>query len=314
MNKATHVEISPEEAGQKLFQFLARRLPGAPKSLLMRLIRTGQVRIDGRRAKPFDRLGQGQIVRIPPCRVDCEPDRPLPENLEPVILFEDQELIAVVKPAGLPVHGGSGHADSLRDRLIRSRPNAPFPPTPAHRLDRDTSGLVLFAKSFNQLRFLQEEFKQRRVEKYYLAWVHGKWPHQDRIMMEDLLSKQGKAGQEKVRPGKGKRGLAEVAPLTVKPRASLLLIRLLTGRTHQLRVQLQTRGHPIVGDRKYRLASSRPEESGPMLLHAYALAAGGREFRLAPDWSGQYGVDESVLFSPPSPESEPPHCGNRAGD
>ena len=149
--------VTAEEAGQKLLQYLARRLGrDVPPAALQRFIRTGQVRVDGKRAKPFNRLAMGQLVRVPPYEPGGPgPGTPRPPGASPPetvpaldILHEDADLLVLVKPAGLPVHPGSGHATALTTILHARDPGAPFKPTPAHRLDRDTTGILLVAKSY----------------------------------------------------------------------------------------------------------------------------------------------------------------------
>lgn len=337
-----HWDVTPEEAGQKLLQFLQRRLGRAvPKGAIMRWIRTGQVRVDKGRVKPFTRLDEGQIVRVPPFRTgDADADipgdsggssspTPRGEGREPSsekgraqagrqrrrspagltaagrhaaensdttttleILHDQDGLLVIAKPAGLPVHGGSGHTDSVQARLDAMFPDAPFRPTPAHRLDRDTSGLLLVATSYTRLRELHDALREHTTEKTYLAWVKGRWPHSGEYRLEDRMEKReasdgsgehrGKS-PEKVTTGSGRVALAFAEPLDVRDDKSLLRIRLLTGRTHQIRVQLADRGHPILGDRKYGGPATEPGHP-PLFLHAFALCVGGQSFNLPPDW------------------------------
>jgi 23S rRNA pseudouridine955/2504/2580 synthase len=283
------VAVTPEEAGQKLTSFLARRVGrDVPQSVLMRWIRTGQVRVDGRRAKPFQRLHAGQEVRLPPQAFAEAEAKALQEPTQAGglnILLLEPDYLALAKPPGLPVHGGSGHADSVRARLLGMFPEAGFAPTPVHRLDRDTSGVLLVALSYARLREMQELFKAGSVGKEYLAWVAGAWPWSEEFVMHDRLAKIGPKGRQRMATDvAGKESRARVRPLRVEERASLLLLRLETGRTHQLRVQLAKRGFPILGDLKY---GAPPCEQG-LLLHCLRLEVFGKSIGVPPPWSGAY--------------------------
>jgi 23S rRNA pseudouridine955/2504/2580 synthase len=322
--------VSRAEAGQKLLQFLLRRLEGMPRSAVQRWIRTGQVRVDGGRAKPFDRLAEGAVVRIPPhhaeqaARPQGTPgqgdtpghgDTPAPLPL----VHQDEELLVVAKPPGLPSHGGTGHKDSVAARLAALFPDADFAPTLVHRLDRDTSGLLLAARTYAALRRLNDLAAARGMDKRYLAWVHGDWPHRDPMLLEDRLEKHGPDGAQRVAAlnmldGDGKEGAggrearSMARPLRRIPGFTLLELRLVTGRTHQLRVQLASRGHPIAGDGKYgpgRHHGTKPPKKeapgtgapGTMLLHAWRVEAEGRTFTLAPPWPAPFAVLERFLQS-----------------
>ncbi|EGY25451.1 RNA pseudouridylate synthase family protein [Desulfovibrio sp. A2] len=332
--------VTAAEAGQKLLQYLHRRC-GAPQSAIQRWVRTGQVRINGGRCKPFDRVAEGDVVRVPPFALatvadgaphgtpDSGPgdanvaDKPAapPSSLPPLppppppVVGQAEGLLVLLKPAGLAVQPGTGHADCVTARLAAHHAGADFLPTPAHRLDRDTSGLLLVATSYARLRALSDAFAAREgLVKEYLAWVAGRWPHEDARTLRDRLEKQGEPGRQKVRRvapaglgGDAARTVPHAAPdggdasrdaaCTVTPlrrgdAASLLLVRLHTGRTHQIRVQLAGRGHPIVGDRKY----GGPACGQGMLLHAVRLALpGGERFSALPDWTGPWTVDEAEL-------------------
>jgi len=276
-----HLEVSPEEAGQKLLQFLARRLgPDVPGSLLLRLIRSGQVRVDSARKKPFDRLLAGQTVRLPPIRTTAPAPAPALPTL--AILAQGPGWIAVAKPAGLPTQPGTGHTDAASTRLAAMFPGATFTPTPAHRLDRDTSGILLAGTSYQGLRSLQQAFAAHSLRKLYLARVHGHLAPGQALTLHDTLTKSGPPGRQRTTTAaSGKPALALARCLEASQETSLLEIDLRTGRTHQLRVQLASRNLPIVGDRKY----GQPDNAPRMMLHAWSVTLpDGTEVHLEPDW------------------------------
>ncbi|MGE4299436.1 MAG: RluA family pseudouridine synthase [Desulfovibrionaceae bacterium] len=320
MASVQHVTVTGPEAGQKLIQFLRRRLPGdVPQTALMRWIRTGQVRVDGGRAKPFQRVAEGQMVRVPPFATDVPATAsatasagPTPAEARPAtahaaltIIHETPDLLVIAKPAGLPVQPGSGHADSVATRLAALYTGAPYIPAPAHRLDKQTTGLLLAGKTFAAQARLHAAFRDRAaasgpgsgLDKRYLAWVAGRWPHAAPTLLEDHLAKDGGPGHEKVRvqqDGIGQEARCEVIRRTTIATpdgdASLLELRLLTGRTHQLRVQLASRGFPILGDRKYG-GRAVPTARGTLFLHAWRITLpGGETFEAVPDWPAPFDV------------------------
>lgn len=290
MPKVQIVTVSQAESGQKLLQFLERRLTGdVPRSAIQKWIRKGQVRVDKGRKKPFDRITAGQQVRIPPYTPGQESAPAATGNL--AVAFEDDDMFAIAKPAGLAVHGGDKVVDSVAGRLKTIFANADFTPTLAHRLDRDTSGLLLAAKNYETLRKLNDLFASGGIDKLYLAWVKGQWREPDEILLEDRLEKSGKPGAEKVRAGSGKTALARVTCLVAGKQNSLVAVRLLTGRTHQIRVQLASRGYPILGDKKYGKGQAR----GAMRLHCYALRVEEKAVTLPPPWTGKWEVGPDAL-------------------
>ena len=283
--------VSGEEAGQKMLQFLARRL-GLARSMLHRWIRTGQVRRNGARVHAFDRVETGDHIRVPPfaphmaavSEAGAAPGQPLPG-----IVAELPGLLVLDKPPGLPVQPGSGHRDSVTSRLAAHYAHLPFKPTPAHRLDKDSSGLLLVATSYERLRALHEAFARRGLKKIYLAWVEGTWPEDGLCTLRDLLEKTGGPGREKVRSGRGREALCEVFCLHRAERRSLLRVNLRTGRTHQIRAQLSTRGHPICGDVKY---GAHPCGES-LLLHACGMELpGGERFACPPPWTGTWALPQ----------------------
>lgn len=301
-----NVTVTAAEHGQKLLQFLQRRLGGtAPKSMLMRIIRTGQVRVDKGRAKPFQRIEKGQTIRIPPVRLDGEEgsakgtksQTTAPEtNKEPqsrgtpsslYVIHEAPGFIAIAKPAGLPVQPGTGHTDAVSERLRAMYADAPFIPTPAHRLDRDTSGILLAGTTYKGLRTLQEAFKEHTLHKDYLAWVQARMKPGTTLELIDQMKKRGEKGRQRVETGRGKQALARARCVAERDGLALLEIRLFTGRTHQIRVQLASRGMPIVGDRKYGYVG----KVKAMKLHAWAVEwPDGERIEQLPGWGGRFRV------------------------
>lgn len=274
------VTVTAQESGQKLLQFLQRRLgPSVPKSLLMRLIRKGQVRVDKGRKKPFDRLNEGQTVRIPPIRLDTAPP---PTPLPPLpVLAEGDGWIALRKPAGLPTQPGSGHTDAASERLRTQFADTPFTPTPAHRLDKDTSGILLAGTSYEGLTTLQDAFKHHTLRKHYLARVHGRIEPGTSLTLHDQLEKTGSPGNQRMTTGTGKHALAYAVCRETDGKTSLLEIDLRTGRTHQIRTQLATRNMPILGDKKYGTNDDAPR----MMLHAWKITLpNGNTVEDEPQW------------------------------
>ena len=295
------IHVTAAEAGQKLLQFLARRF-GEPQGVLHRWIRTGQVRINGGRAKPFDRVELDDEIRVPPFAGasseesgEKTPDR---GNLPPVIA-ETDEVMVFCKPSGLPVHPGTGHTDSLTTRLEAAFAGSAFVPAPVHRLDRDTSGLLLVGKTYAAVRRLSDALAAHdgSVVKEYLAWVRGECPWVRPERLEDRLVKRVTAdrGREKIVAERSHDQTVDEKPasltvrrLEVREGRSLVLVRLHTGRTHQIRVQLSERGFPLVGDVKY----GGPRCAEGLLLHAVRLRVGEDVYTALPPWTGPWRVSK----------------------
>lgn len=282
--------VGEAESGQKLLAFLMRRL-SLPQALLHRWLRTGQIRVNGRRCKPFASVQTGDIIRLPPFALklaaSLEPDLPkLPEDANlPPLLGEWNGVWIFNKPAGLAVQGGSGITDSLSARLASLYANLAFCPTPAHRLDRDTSGVLLVGATFAALQKLQADFRAGRIHKEYLAWIAGEWPWRQKRLLRHFMAETDNVIAH-AEPGPNRReAKCIVSPLQQADNMSLVHIRLLTGRKRQLRAQLAACGHPVIGDSRYG-------QKGSLKLHAcrVILPDNGPEFSCLPPWQEQFAI------------------------
>lgn len=247
--------VDEESAGQRLDNFLLRHLKGVPKTHVYRVIRSGEVRVNGGRAQADTRLQNGDEVRVPPVRMAAASTAPAAPAREFPVLFEDDHLIVVDKPAGVAVHGGSGVSWGVIEQLRRARPQARFLEL-VHRLDRGTSGLLLIAKRRSALTHLQEQFRGRETGKTYAALVIGRWPANHKVIDVPLHRYLTAEGERRVRRVEAdeegaRRSITLVAVAHAYEAYSLLDVTIKTGRTHQIRVHLQGEGHAIVGDDKY---------------------------------------------------------------
>jgi 23S rRNA pseudouridine955/2504/2580 synthase len=296
------IEVDEGGAGQRLDNFLLRQLKGVPKTHVYRIIRSGEVRVNKGRAGADTRLALGDAVRVPPVRVSeavaQKAERPAPAREFPVLL-EDEHLIALDKPAGVAVHGGSGVSFGVIEQLRQARPAARFIEL-VHRLDRETSGILLVAKKRSALKALQHQFRERETGKTYLALVLGDWPERLKVIdapLHKYLVPGGVGeGERRVKvvdksDPDGMRAITLVKVRERLPGFTLLEVTIKTGRTHQIRVHLAAQGHPIAGDDKYgdfeRNKALHKAGLRRMFLHAWRLqfshpASGERTELLAP--------------------------------
>ncbi|MFS2097590.1 RluA family pseudouridine synthase [Variovorax sp. Varisp85] len=286
--------VDAESAGQRLDNFLFRHLKGVPKTHVYRIIRSGEVRINKGRAQAETRIEVGDVLRLPPIRISPRAEEgaapPAPAREFPVLL-EDDAVLAIDKPAGVAVHGGSGVSFGVIEQLRTARPAAKFLEL-VHRLDRETSGILLVAKKRSALVALQDQFRERETGKTYLALVEGAWPANKKVLDAPLakyLLPDGSgagAGERRVRVVAKDHPDAMRAVTLVRVLArlslpgdatplSLLAVTIKTGRTHQIRVHLASAGHPIAGDDKYgeseRQRALQKLGLKRMFLHAWRL-------------------------------------------
>lgn len=275
--KVRQVNVSVEEAGQRIDNFLARHLKGVPKSHIYRILRRGEVRVNSGRIRAQYKVCAGDTVRIPPVRVatprggDIKPAR----RLENCILFENARYLVINKPSGIAVHGGSGLSYGVIEAIRAERPDAPFLEL-AHRLDRETSGCLVLAKRRSFLRAFQEQLREGLVVKHYLALVSGTWKGGKQTVTAPLRKNVLRGGERMVSVDEsGKAATSVFKPVTAYQGATLVDVDLKTGRTHQIRVHGAHIGHPLAGDEKYGdpAFNLRMKQLGlrRMLLHAHYL-------------------------------------------
>ena len=275
--------VDADSEGQRLDNFLL--LKGVPKTHVYRIIRSGEVRLNKGRASADTRVQAGDVVRVPPVRVAQRPldERPAPAREFPILL-EDEQLIAVDKPAGVAVHGGSGVSFGVIEQLRQARqygqPGGLRLLELVHRLDRETSGILLLAKKRGALKHLQDQFRERATGKTYLALVLGDWPAARKVIdapLHKYLLADGERRVKVVAAGDPD-GMRAITLVKVRERLAgftLLEVTIKTGRTHQIRVHLASQGHPIAGDDKYgdfeRNKTLQKQGLRRMFLHAWRL-------------------------------------------
>jgi len=272
------IRIGAEQAGQRIDNFLVRQLKGVPKSHVYRLLRTGQVRVNSARIGADYRLQEDDLVRLPPVRT-AQPSSPPTDaaaGVELPVVYEDEALLVVDKPAGVAVHGGSGVSAGVIEQLRVQRPKAPFLEL-VHRLDKDTSGLLALAKKRSALTAMHQQLREGQVEKHYLALVTGRWRNARQRVRAPLRRYLTADGERRVNVDADGMSADTLFVLQQSwPGYALLDAELGTGRTHQIRVHLQHLGFPIAGDSKYGHAETNRTLRGlglrRMFLHAARLS------------------------------------------
>jgi 23S rRNA pseudouridine955/2504/2580 synthase len=259
--RVQQVVADEEDAGQRLDNFLIKRLKGVPKTHVYRIVRSGEVRVNGGRAAADTRIAAGDRIRVPPVRTAQRPAAPAIPPHDFHVLLEDDQLLAIDKPAGIAVHGGSGVSFGVIEQLRRSRPQARFLEL-VHRLDKETSGILLIAKRRSALAALQAQFRERQIGKVYAALVAGRWNPSHKVIDVALSRYLTAEGERRVRavPAEGagsdaessaRRSISLVKVVRQAAAFALLDVTIKTGRTHQIRVHLAGAGAAIVGDDKY---------------------------------------------------------------
>jgi len=277
--KVRKIRIDQEQAGQRIDNFLRRELPGVPKGRLYRLLRRGEVRVNGGRIRAEYKLQEGDEVRVPPARIRAPGDAPsggLADMMAGRVIYEDKRLLVVDKPTGIAVHGGSGISHGVIELLRHARPEL-RDLSLVHRLDRETSGVLVLAKRRSALRELHARFRDGVVEKNYLGLSIGDWQLGEQVIDKPLLVEHRKGGERHVVvSGGGKQAQTRVQLSRTFGKYSLLQCAPLTGRTHQIRVHLNALGHPLAGDERYgdEEENRREKKFGlkRLFLHAQSIA------------------------------------------
>jgi 23S rRNA pseudouridine955/2504/2580 synthase len=269
------VEIGEDSAGQRIDNFLSKQLKGVPRSHIYRILRSGEVRVNRKRVDQTCRLQAGDMVRIPPVRVAERPATDYVPAAEFPVLYEDDALLVVDKPAGVAVHGGSGVSFGVIEQLRQARPQAKFLEL-VHRLDRETSGVLLLAKKRSALTALHEQIREGKTDKRYLVLVLGQWKNAKQHVKLPLHKFTTAEGERRVMVREdGQASHTAFALHKTWPDYSLLEAQLKTGRTHQIRVHLAHLGFPIAGDAKYgdfaRNKGLAKQGLKRMFLHAYMM-------------------------------------------
>ena len=292
----TKYKVTKEYDDVRLDNCLISRIKGLPRTKIYSIIRKGEVRVNGSRSKPSTRLREGDEIRIPPYSLEITKKGKLKDNarklIERSIVFKNENLIVINKPIGMASHGGSGISlgliESLRQIDVKFK-NAQL----VHRLDKETSGCIVVALKRSTLRSMHKELREGRVEKHYLALVKGKWPLDLTSIELELIKNSQRSGEREVKVKKGgKKSLSYFELVKYKKNLSLIKCKIITGRTHQIRVQTTHLGHPIAGDQKYgdKEFNKALKKRGlrRMCLHSQSINF--------PSLKLKFKVDEPMLF------------------
>lgn len=281
--KARFITVNEGSIGQRIDNYLMREIKDVPRSYIYRILRKGEVRVNKKRVKQVYKLKVDDVVRIPPVFLTekSEPataPKSLLERLRKAIIEEDENLIFINKPSGLAVHGGSGVKYGLIESFRQLRPELTYIEL-VHRLDKETSGIVMLAKNRKSLLALHDMMKHGGIDKYYQTLIKGQWQGGKRHIKNTLERKQGR--KQKVRvissnEGKGKEAESIFTPIQLYQAQTLLKVQLLTGRMHQIRTQLSELDHPVLGDSQYGDFSLNRDVKKTLglkrlFLHAYHL-------------------------------------------
>lgn len=288
-NKVCYLKITEDEEGQRLDNYLLKVLKGVPKSHIYRIIRSGEVRVNMKRAKPPSTLEVDDIVRVPPIRTSKEKVLMVGENfansLLSSIIYEDDKLLVLNKPAGIAVHGGSGVSFGVIEALRKLRKDIPYLEL-VHRLDKETSGCLMLAKKRSQLRAIQSLLEERKLKKMYWAILAGHWVGAESLVVDAPLEKNIlSSGERVVKVGSlGKLAESKFKLLENYSAACMVEVTPKTGRTHQIRVHSAHLGHPIIGDDKYNHADkieSLKTLKPRLCLHAKEISfkLNGKDYR-----------------------------------
>jgi 23S rRNA pseudouridine955/2504/2580 synthase len=286
-SKVDLVEISSAQLNQRLDNFLMKQLRNVPRTRVYRIIRKGEVRVNKKRCKPEYKLQIGDIVRIPPVRIEqdskrtAEPSRELRQTLEAAILYENKHILILNKPQSLAVHSGSGVDFGVIDVMRKIRPDEDI--ELVHRLDRDTSGCLILAKHRQSLLAMQSFLQGNLLQKKYIAVVRGEWPQQLSEIRHPLSRYHLSNGERRMRvDAEGKSACSRFKVIQSSDSFSVIQIELITGRTHQIRVHCQSEGHEIAGDSKYGNVEFNRQMRGKdirrLMLHAASLELPSGEY------------------------------------
>jgi 23S rRNA pseudouridine955/2504/2580 synthase len=273
---ARKITISADQAGQRIDNYLQTLLKGVPKTRVYKMLRKGEVRVNGGRKKPLYKLQAEDIVRVPPVTVAPESEGPSAnleavKSLESHIIYESKRVLVLNKPAGIAVHGGSGLSFGVIEALRSLRPQAPYLEL-VHRLDRETSGCLLIAKKRSTLRYLHEQLRAHQIDKRYLALVEGHWPQKLRTVSYPLAKSHLKSGERiSIVSSDGKESKTKFSQINEYAKTSLIEASPITGRTHQIRVHCAESGYPICGDKRYN-TDPQTDIASRLFLHAHQLS------------------------------------------